>query len=272
MKKRLFTAILATCMLLTLVACGDNDRPAQETLTPSPSESSSESINNDEESSTNELSAKPSVPSKESVSDKIMDLPDDISRYEDGDIFHIGSFGYEPQTIKSYVTAGNVVTLSVPEIPESLKQFAKSRGDSYIMVHAENSQDGSVMGVLFFYQDNCTLTLQKGGGVRVAGGVFLQPFGDNLSTQDTYFPYGFNYSEMKNSEINMGFNAFCYFAEDKVYDDGESGTAIDYWDDLVEAMDKDYKYGEYTATSVYPTEEHIQKLLQAIETHGANQN
>jgi hypothetical protein len=39
MKKRLFTAILATCMLLTLAACGDNNHPAQETLTPSPAQS-----------------------------------------------------------------------------------------------------------------------------------------------------------------------------------------------------------------------------------------
>ncbi|MFV0529155.1 MAG: hypothetical protein ACK5MN_10610 [Lachnospiraceae bacterium] len=250
MWKRIFAALLSFLMTLTLAACGNSTMP------PSASESDSSVVDNGGDSAANVQSITPNETPPESEPVKDMELPDDLSQCAIGDSWAIYSQGFEPKIIKTCTTENGFITLSVPEISDSLKQFAKAHGYSYIMEYAENTSTGNFFACLMFYKEVCNLRYQD---IAMGLGYVL----DYMPNRPGFY---FTVSQLGLGSPQINEGAYYMYYTKTTADDGS--VALRGEDELFSSAPSfaDYIGWGYSETSLYPDEDRIQTVIQALET------
>ncbi|MDR0963682.1 MAG: hypothetical protein LBM60_03600 [Clostridium sp.] len=83
--------------------------------------------------------------------DLLLDLPETLDEVI---YLGIGDCGYEPQVLVRCKDETYIYTFSVPELPETLANFAKERGDSYVMIVTETTDGALSEAMVFFYEED----------------------------------------------------------------------------------------------------------------------
>ena len=259
---KFISIILIILFITALTGCGgESIEPAENNYTLSSpasegqsSQSSGNSIGTEQPPMQSEV---PTVPD----SNSLMNIPNDLSQSEEGETWIVGAYGYEPTVLRTFTSGDNITIVSIPEIPDLLKRFAQSRGDAYLMSYTENTRTGAYFVELFFYQRDCILSPLN---VHPIGWV-LEIEKRNADVNSRYFPYSFGIMYLNNGGESQAPIVFYDYVLERIGDNGKSYKSVerditplysDYWD--------------FTETSMFPTEECIQTLIQNIEASSAN--
>ncbi|MDR3297823.1 MAG: hypothetical protein LBT19_00360 [Candidatus Nomurabacteria bacterium] len=229
--KKLPTIIIALIVMsISFTGCSKNDpapsiapeNHSQEVSTITPPESSKP-----ETSSPNETNNTP-----------FSQMPSSFTGTEKPSFYEIsGALGANPgEIVKTFETNEFNFTISVPIIPNDLKEFAESRGENYFLLYCESKTSSANGAILAFYSEPMQL-------------MYLNTVGD---FDVSFFSYVFISSNgafiIREEPLVACFIADPGSVSATIYADFGSETELDL----------------FASTSMAPSEEHIHALMAAL--------